>query len=66
MKEEVDYSLKLVKDAEASQMTDVSSTDTGALKGKLSFFSNWRFGNPYLTHEWSHSSITTFAPICFV
>ncbi|KAF9143356.1 hypothetical protein BG015_000457, partial [Linnemannia schmuckeri] len=32
MKEEVDYSLKLVKDAEASQMTDVSSTDTGAPK----------------------------------
>ncbi|KAF9145192.1 hypothetical protein BGX30_010067 [Mortierella sp. GBA39] len=32
MKEEVDYSLKLVKDAEATQMTDVSSTDTGAPK----------------------------------
>ncbi|KAF9291581.1 hypothetical protein BGZ88_006823 [Linnemannia elongata] len=32
MKEEVDYSLKLVKDAEASQMTDVSSTDAGAPK----------------------------------
>ncbi|KAG0319507.1 hypothetical protein BGZ97_002029 [Linnemannia gamsii] len=32
LKEEVDYSLKLVKDAEASQMTDVSSTDTGAPK----------------------------------
>ncbi|KAG0297593.1 hypothetical protein BGZ96_005696 [Linnemannia gamsii] len=32
MKEEVDYSLKLVKDAEASQMTDISSMDTGAPK----------------------------------
>lgn len=43
LKEEVDYSLKLVKDAEASQMTDVSSTDTGAPKGKLSF-PIWRLG----------------------
>ncbi|KAG0268219.1 hypothetical protein BGZ95_002557, partial [Linnemannia exigua] len=32
MKEEVEYSLKLVKDTEASQMTDVSSTDAGAPK----------------------------------
>ncbi|KAK5815411.1 hypothetical protein F5H01DRAFT_279335, partial [Linnemannia elongata] len=40
MKEEVDYSLKLVKDAEASQMTDVSSTDAGAPKGSLSYISH--------------------------
>ncbi|KAF9909831.1 hypothetical protein EC991_008002 [Linnemannia zychae] len=32
MKEEVEYSLKLVKDAEATQMMDLTSTDTGAPK----------------------------------